>query len=377
MKALPLIGLGLAIIAFATHSCRAQPPEAQVRQENGEQDADWTVLPTRQCGDYFIVDAVIDGKGPFPMLLDTGAGTTIISKQVAKAIESSKRIGKIAIGGFEASGKIPCRAKKIDHLSRALGQKIDGILSYQVFFGVLLTYDFPRREIRVKKGCFDENELKQDGIVPTSKGTRPFVHTSVGEKEFSVLIDTGSGRGLTLKKLERFTLAEAPQPTGARMRINGMFIVNSARLAGDMKLGPLTLKQPIVNNSVSVNLVGQAVLRDYVLTFDQKNYRVLFSKPKGDLKTPILCPPLYGTGMATAPRDDRLIIRKVFAGSSAEDAGLQVNDEIVELNGTPIAERGCAHLEFKPNKGPRSIAMSIRRKDKPMKVEFTTAVLVK
>jgi hypothetical protein len=42
------------------------------------------VLPSEMCGDYFLVDAHINGKGPYPLLMDSGAGITLLDPKVMR-----------------------------------------------------------------------------------------------------------------------------------------------------------------------------------------------------------------------------------------------------------------------------------------------------
>ena len=374
----PLAVLVIGAAMLSPHGCSSQkvatsilsPPLGEATR-NEE-----VVLPMRTCGDYFIADTMINGEGPFPMLLDTGAGTTVISPRVAARINASGSLAEIRIDRFVASGKIPSKVREVDHLSRALGMEIEGILAYGVFKGVLLTYDYPRKQIRVRAGSFDANQLASAEVVPTSTGDRPYVRASADGVDFTVLLDTGSSRSLTLRKLKRFDFIEEPRPTGARMRINGLFVVESGRLANTMQLGPLSLRQPIVHNSVSTNLVGQQILRDFEVTFDQLQHRVRFHRPGEGVETPIEFPPQYGSGLVTAPRDDRLIVRRVFEGSAAENAGIRIDDEILAINGTQIADRGCRHLEFDPKPGPKRTQMKIRRGAEELEIEFHSQVLV-
>lgn len=376
MKHFLRIGLVVLVVVLLVRGCTTPFVATSLVGVAAEGSDAEVVLPTQTCGDYFIVDATINGKGPFPMLLDTGVGTTIISPDAAREAGVSKRIKSIEIDRFSATGRIPCRVQSIEHISRALGLKIEGILAYGVFKGVLLTYDYPNREIRLRKGAFSDVELAQPGVVPTSSGKRPFIAASTGAQEFTVLLDTGSSRGLTLKKLDRFTFDQPLRPIGARMRLNGLFVVESGRLAGDMKLGPLTLARPIINSSVSVDLVGQAIMRDYVITFDQVNHRVRFERPDAILGTPIEFPPLFGTGFASAPRDDRLIVRRVFENTPAKLADLRVDDEILAIDGIPIAQRGCEHLEYRPPAGANTVELTVERDGTSMSITIITAVLV-
>lgn len=350
--------------------------ETQVFEVAGEVSFSEFQLPTRSCGDYFIIDALIDGSGPFPMLLDTGAGTTTITPQVASQAGVSDWIQSFQIDRFHADGNIPCRVQELDHISRALGMEIQGIVGYGVFEGVLLTYDYPQQQIRVKKGSFPEAELALDNVVPTSEGSRPYIRVSTQGKDFTALLDTGSSRSLTFTKLSRFDFEEPPTPTGARMRVNGLFLVESGRLDGDLKAGPLLLKKPILHDATSTSLIGQEILRDFVLTFDQIHHYVRFDKPDGDWSDPIEALPLYGTGIVSAPREDRLIVRRIFEGTAAEAGGVLVDDEILAINGVAITDRGCAHLEYSPQLGPEPVEMLIERNGERLTVRFETAVLV-
>ncbi len=364
-------------IVFVARGCAVPAVETAILDSMGMSLSEEVVLPTRMCGDYFIVEALVDGQGPFPFLLDTGAGTTVISPLISDQADVSRRIDSLAIGGLQTRGNMPCKVQDITHISRALGTRVEGILAYGVFEDVLLTYDYPRQEIRVQLRSFTDAELAQDNVVPTSDGTRPFINAAADGVKFTALIDTGASGRLSFNKLDRFSFEEQLVPTGARMRINGLFIVKAGRLAGDLRLGPLTLHEPIINSSVSTNLIGQEVLRDFVITFDQQNHRVRFDKPGGEWGTPLQTPPLYGIGIASAPRDDHLIVRRVFEGSAAEQGGLLVDDNIIAIDDVAIADRGCSHLEFKPEDHPRQTKYLLERAGESMTITFPTDVLVK
>lgn len=350
--------------------------ETQVLAAAGSPTLEEFRLPTRSCGDFFIVDAFIDGSGPYPLLMDTGAGTTTITPKLSKQAGVSDWIESFQIDRFHADGHIPCQVQELDHISRVLGMEIQGIVGYGVFEGVLLTYDYPQQKIRVQRGKFSDAELAQENVVPTSDGSRPFIRVSTQGHSFTALLDTGSSRSLTFTKLSRFDFEEAPRPTGARMRVNGMFLVKSGRLDGDLKVGPLLLRKPILHDSTGVNLIGQQVLRDFVITFDQSNHYVRFESPNGQVSTAIESLPLYGTGIVSAPREDRLIVRRIFEGTAAETAGVQMDDEILAIDGVAIADRGCAHHEYSPQLGPEMVELLIERNGQELTLRFKTEVLV-
>jgi hypothetical protein len=335
------------------------------------------VLPTRSCGNYFIVDAMVDGKGPFPMLLDTGAGTTTISPSMSQATGASDWIHSFQVDRFHATGNIECQVQELAHLGRALGVEIQGIVGYGVFEGMLLTYDYPAKQIRLEERSFTASEISKPNVVPTSTGKRPYIRVSAGSVEFTALVDTGSSRNLTFKKFERFSFEEPPIPTGGSMKVSGLYLVKSGRVNHNIQVGPLTLSQPIVNSTRGTDLFGQGLMRDFIVTFDQVQHYVRFEKPHGSWQTPIESPPLFGTGMIANPKDDRLIVIRVFEGSAAHQAGLLVNDEILASNGVAIADRDCSHWDSKSDLESTPVDLLVLRNGEKLHVKFSTDILVK
>jgi len=371
MKHFPRVCLAVIPVTLLVLGCTGPSIKTSVQSDRE------VVLPTRSCGDFFIVDALIEGRGPFSMVLDTGAGITILAPEVAEEIGAAKHLGSIVIDRFSAEGSIPFEPAPVDHLSRALGLKIEGILAYGVFEGVLLTYDYPNREVRIKNGAFSESELALPGVVPTGTGARPFIRASTDTQEFDVLLDTGASRGLSVMMLDLFAFESPPRPTGVRMRMEGMSIVKSGRLAGDVAFGPLTLERPIIHQSMSVNLVGQAILRNCAVTFDQINHRVRFARSDGGLGVPIETPTLFGPGIAFDLKDDRLVVTLVFEETPAQRAGLRIEDEILAIDGIPIAERGCEFREYEPNPGPRPVDYLVQHGGDQVTITILTDAIVR
>lgn len=360
----------------ALDGCASPDIETVVLTPSGANSTDEITLPTQQCGDYFIVQAMINDRGPFPMVLDTGAGITVISPTISKQVGISGTIERIEIDRFRASGSIPCQVYDVDHLSRALGMSIEGVLAYGVFKGVLLTYDYPKQEIRVRQGRLSEAELTHPGAVSAGQGTRPFVRAALDGIDFDILLDTGSSRGLKLTMLNRFSFAQPPRPTGVEMRIDGLSYVNTGRLENDLELGPLILRSALVNESASVDLIGQRIMRAFVITFDQISGHVMFTTPHGSTDDPIDFPSLYGSGIAFTPLDDRLIVRKVFEDTAAQRARVNVDDEILSINGKAIADLGCDHFEFLPINHSEPMELIINRNGIEIRIDMLTDVLV-
>jgi len=331
------------------------------------------ILPTTSCGRFFIAETYINGQGPFAMLLDTGASKTILSKEVAKSLGIKSRIKNLAIGDLKLSGRIKFSAKDIDHLDNALGINIDGILGHSVFKKVVLIYDYPAEQIRARVGKLHSS---MPGIAPMSKGSRPFLGAMIGDQKTNILLDTGSSGGLSLKNFNSLNFIAEPNPTGAIMRIDGMHIVHHGRLQDNVRFGSLILNQPIVKGSVGDSLLGQEILKDYVLSIDQQSGFVQIVHPDGTaIEDPIESPPLFGLGAAVLPGENAYVVRRAFDNTPANDAGLRKGDIIVEIDGQPIMNHGCERHKSNDN-GPTSQTCLIERNGERFEVHLTTRALV-
>jgi hypothetical protein len=329
-------------------------------------------LPTEMCGWYFIAQVHVNGAGPYDMMLDTGMQLTQITPDAAEGAGVRGAIRTLRIGDLEIEGRVPCRVRSLETLSQALGRPIDGIPAHDVFADVLLTYDFPGEAVRVSGGRIDSGGA---GVVPTGGGPRPFVRAAVDGRTIPVLIYTGSSRGLTLQNIDAFELGSGPEPTGARVRLDGVHHVHSGRLADDVAFGPLTLIRPIVHESVSVNLIGQVYLRDFVLTFDQRADLCLIESPAGMLDAPLPSEPILGMGVAMKPCDRGLEVQSIFSGGPAEAAGVHVGDVVVAVNGVTVLDRGCVERTREPAV-PSIVVLSIERGADSFDLDVERVVLV-
>ena len=177
-----------------------------------------TVLPIRLRDERdrgLTATGWINGAGPFVFAIDTGAGVSLISRNVVdRAHLQVTKSRRPLVGGLSSS---PITSNEETSLSSlALGQPnnristsavaavvgslpgaIDGILdTTDVFRPLGYTVDLPNRELRLFEGRLRANNNPAGGAVVRWVGNdRPFVRLSDGRL---ALIDTGSGFGLAL-----------------------------------------------------------------------------------------------------------------------------------------------------------------------------------
>ncbi len=316
-------------------------------------------LPTEMCGGYFIVDVWLDGKGPWPMLLDSGAGRTLVDPRVLDAAAVGSTTDSLRIGRFSAHD-LRVESLEMTELSAALGRDVLGIVGHPVFRDVLQTWDVAAGRITLRHGSLDPGET---GVWPTRPGDRPFVASVVETDTVWVLLDTGSSRGLTLRSLDRLQRTTPLETTGARVRVDGVHLVRTARVASDVRVGPIVVETPVVNNSVSVDLVGQEVLRFVRLTFDQRNDLVRFEAIDGRLHDPVRSPPVRSLGFAVHPAGAAGEVIHLFEGRAPP--GLEVGDLVREIDGVAWGARGCRAwpLGQADDTPPRDVDLTVQRGD--------------
>lgn len=316
----------------ATIGPRGTGPGPEVRPASVE-----AVLPTVQCGDFFVADVSLNERGPFRMILDTGFPRTQISPATARALGVREGLYEVELGELRVRGRIPIGVTGMETLGYALGMEVDGILGYTVFEGLLVRYDFPGGAVSVRRGGLPADG---PGVVPMSRGERPFLEARVAGRTRPVLLDTGFSGGLALVDFEGLDFREEPRPVGARVRVDGVFLRRAGRLARNVDFGAFTMERPLVVDAVRRNLLGQAVLRHFVVTLDRAGGRAQLVAPEGSPPV-VRLPPLRGSGLVLVPRADRHTVAEVLEGSSAQRAGIRSGDEVVAIDGVPVGERGC------------------------------------
>jgi hypothetical protein len=160
----------------------------------------------------------INGTGPFVFVIDTGAGVSLISRNVVERAGLRVTTARQPlVGGLSTSPIISNQAAQIAGLAlgrsnndmpgsftaavvNSLPGSIDGVLDpTEVFKPFGYTVDLPNRELRVFDTRLRLSEVPKDGAVVRwvreAGSDRPYVRLGDGRL---ALIDTGSGFGLAL-----------------------------------------------------------------------------------------------------------------------------------------------------------------------------------
>ena len=121
----------------------------------------------------------------------------------------------------------------------------------------------------------------------------PVVKLGIGDRTVKAHIDSGNANGgfiLTNEMVEKSQLMSEPRVVGTAQTVTNTFEIKEAKLKDKISFGGFEYSEPTVvypgPSPVEAN-IGARVLRDYALTFDQKNKRVKLNK-KGWKEEPVV-----------------------------------------------------------------------------------------
>lgn len=139
-----------------------------------------TMLPSR----HFLVKVMIEGKGPFQLILDTGAPLTIVNSKTAKAAGLTKKeggggifdlfggvnqvnIGKLQVGDViaEKSSAVIMDHPTVAAISDAFKKEhgaIDGIVGFPFFARYAMTVDYQKKELLFKANGYKPGDYLND-----------------------------------------------------------------------------------------------------------------------------------------------------------------------------------------------------------------------
>lgn len=375
MNGRPSILLKINSICFLILLAAVQA-SSQVFVFKGEQKKD--VISFDVVKNIVIIPVVIDGKGPFDFILDTGVSSTLITDStIINQLDLSKW-RNVNLYGYskdkEISAKFSARlnAQIGDsycsamntvaigsdpfNLSAYLGRKISGLIGYSFFggFAVTVNYDSKRLTFTSKKDKTFRGKKVPIEIV----GFKPYLDANInaaeiGERKVKLLVDCGASHALALEKL-----GDSPFPT-PKYNINGNLGVGiGGEISGkigrikSLDIGGYSFKEVLTNypkydsfldsvflKSRNGNL-GSDVLRRFNITYDYQNGLMYLKKNH-----------IYHdafdhdmSGIEFYMEKEACFISRIEAGSPGDVIGLLPEDRIIGINFKDISNYSVDQL---------------------------------
>lgn len=274
------------------------------------------VVPFEFIHGSILVQASLNGQGPFWMMLDTGADPSIVE------IGTAKRVGlKIAAGGQPGSGggaddnlayetslplvqlggltasDVDALAMDLSKLSSALGRPISGVLGYSLLKTRIVQIDYPNREVRFytsapsctgaarphSPSCTTLSFRYQDDILASG--------ATVDGKPVTTNVDTGSNSNFqfTPAAVDKLGLSEdvARAHASSSVGFNGD-LKNREGKVRNVTVGTISVNDPTVvffGKGMGMDKepwdlrIGNAFLKNFVVTLDYPHGQIMLSAP--------------------------------------------------------------------------------------------------
>lgn len=154
-------------VDYGTYSLRLET--AHVTADAREADVTVPLAIPNAARPIQVVQATVDGAGPFPFILDTGASTCVVSQDLARRLElvtqpmsaltgaggtstaAAARLRSLALDGAEVSDVPVAVVDFLDRLSGLIGTPLEGIVGYHFLRRFRVTIDYPAGTLRLRR----------------------------------------------------------------------------------------------------------------------------------------------------------------------------------------------------------------------------------
>ncbi len=373
-------------------------------------------VPFEVVGSYAVVKISVNGSPPLHFILDSGVRTTIITElsesdslslnysenTALKGLGSGNDLkALISPGNTLQLGKLTLNNKAvyvleedIFNLSKHTGYKINGLIGTDLFPDHIVEINYTNRVIRFHDK--DKYQVHKSFVSTpmTIEEQKMFIRVPITdnngrEREYKMLLDTGAELAAWLKSFGQKPIAMPEKRVRSLIGqgLSGEIKGYMARLSA-MSLGGYVLKMPVVSFPDSATIggiaadetrdgtLGSQILSRYTLIFDFSR-SLLYLKPNYTAGRKFN----YNiAGIELVQMSPFLRVWEVlyiWEGSSAEKAGVQVGDQLVEINGRKSFEMNINEIKAlfeTPGRRPLNVVLQRNDKRVTVKIDMKSAI---
>jgi hypothetical protein len=346
-------------------------------------------------------------------LLDTGAGHSLLDMATAESLGATlgqrfeaRGAGAGTSQGAQLAGAsvtIPGAAGSpidigaalaLDDLSAFEGRPVEGILGYNFIASYVLAIDYHGRRLLLHDKAAFRYQGSGARLPITLPGNHPHLRAELllddgGRFSGDFVVDVGSSLALALTKplVDHNRLLGRVGPT--IQRPSGRGVGGSARphigRVGEVRLGTQVLRRPVTmlfgdsagvfsTSSLFEGNIGGDLLRRFLVYFDYGRQEMVL-EPNAAADEPFDTD-MSGLQLSTDSAFARIKVAFVTPGTPAADAGLQVGDVIVAVDGRRVQKLELERVRRLFRLPESSHALTIRRDGAERVVQLRTRRLV-
>ena len=325
-------------------------------------------LPFDLVDNRVFVEARLNGRGPFHLLLDTGAGGVAISTDVAQQLglqvgdagegqgvgektvhAGETQIARLQIGDL-ALADADANVMDLADAPQVFGAKpFDGIIGLPVFERMVVKHDYVNRVLTFTAP--DKFDYAGSGVIVHFERPRqiPVVTAVLDGVPGNFGVDTGARSSLLLygpfcaqNNLQEKYGAKLEGVTGWGIGgpVRSLLARASTLQIGDVTVRDLVIrlsaqKTGLTTSAAMAGLIGPDVLSQFDVTFDYTRTRIIFEKNKHYGRRDSY--DRAGIWMGQDKDGKHFTVVDVIAGGPGAAAGVKPGDQIVAINGESTA----------------------------------------
>lgn len=346
--------------------------------------------------------AMINGKGPFPVIFDTG-GVNLINPELAKELGiklegaaaargagdstmeySLTRIDSVNVGGATINNQVFI-ALALDALFPSNGVVMRGMIGYETFRHFVTEIDYGKRTVTLTDPKYFDPRNSGTPIKFQFNGNAVIVDGSYDGVPGKFQIDTGARNSLTLNGPFVATNHLREKDGKGVDAVDGWGVGGPSRShvvrGGALVVGGMTLAMhPVVGMSTDTGgsfadaalngNIGGGTLKRFVVTFDYGN-KVMYLKPVTEPLEDVDTYDRAGMWFNTYPEGYRII--NVTPGGPADAAGLKEGDVIERIDGakTIPGDLGTVRWHLRNDPAGKVVTFKITRAGQTSDVKVT------
>lgn len=365
-------------------------------------------VPFEMNGNSLFLQVRVNGSEPRWFVLDTGAAVTVFNSTLVESLGlkagrggtlagaggnvQSTRIAGVALDvGGAAFKDLSVAALPLAAIENTVGRAIDGILGAELFKRYVVEINYEANELTLYEPAGYAYAGRGESLPLSFQQNHPHVRAQIAlpgrpPLEGDFVIDAGSNLQLILLPafVEQHRLRDSVRPT---LTTYGRGVGGEVPLpigrAESIRFGGFTLRQPVTafpstgtfGTAGKAGNIGTAILRRFRVVFDYSR-KLIHLEPAKNFSEPFEAD-MSGLGLASeGPSFSVFKVVRVLPATPAAEAGLRQGDEIVTVNGRPVAGTRLAELRERLRRPDQRLSLRVRRGAETLEIELKTRRLV-